>query len=51
MIEIGYGFFQIRKNSYHFSAAFGSPTEEKSEPASGRNTALGKGTAKEKASR
>uniref|UniRef100_A0A8C4LJX3 Armadillo repeat containing 3 n=1 Tax=Equus asinus asinus TaxID=83772 RepID=A0A8C4LJX3_EQUAS len=39
------------KNSYHFSAAFGSPTEEKSEPASGRNTALGKGTAKEKASR
>uniref|UniRef100_A0A5F5PIP9 Armadillo repeat containing 3 n=1 Tax=Equus caballus TaxID=9796 RepID=A0A5F5PIP9_HORSE len=33
------------------NAAFGSPTEEKSEPASGRNTALGKGTAKEKASR
>ncbi|XP_046534156.1 armadillo repeat-containing protein 3 isoform X1 [Equus quagga] len=39
------------KTNYHFSAAFGSPTEEKSEPASGRNTALGKGTAKEKASR
>nr|XP_023488029.1 armadillo repeat-containing protein 3 isoform X4 [Equus caballus] len=42
---------KTKKNSYHFSAAFGSPTEEKSEPASGRNTALGKGTAKEKASR
>nr|KAF6430757.1 armadillo repeat containing 3 [Rousettus aegyptiacus] len=39
---------KTRKNSYHFSAGVGSPTEEKSEPTSGRNTALSKGTTKEK---
>lgn len=45
-------FFQMtRKNSYRFSAGFGSPTEEKSEPSSGRNTALTKSATKEKGSR
>nr|XP_019596626.1 PREDICTED: armadillo repeat-containing protein 3 isoform X3 [Rhinolophus sinicus] len=38
------------KASYHFSAGFGSPTEEKSEPSSGRNTALSKSATKEKGS-
>ncbi|XP_021090120.2 armadillo repeat-containing protein 3 isoform X1 [Mesocricetus auratus] len=33
------------------TAGFGSPTEEKSEPASGRNTVLSRGAAKEKGSR
>ncbi|XP_054578690.1 armadillo repeat-containing protein 3 isoform X2 [Eptesicus fuscus] len=33
------------------SAGFGSPTEDKSEPASGRNTAVSKSAAKEKGSR
>uniref|UniRef100_A0A2K5HJA4 Armadillo repeat containing 3 n=1 Tax=Colobus angolensis palliatus TaxID=336983 RepID=A0A2K5HJA4_COLAP len=36
------------KNSYHFSAGFGSPIEDKSEPASGRNTVLSKSATKEK---
>ncbi|XP_058537687.1 armadillo repeat-containing protein 3 isoform X2 [Neofelis nebulosa] len=39
------------KTNYHFSTGFGSPTEEKSEPPSGRNTALSKGTTKERGSR
>ncbi|XP_024899247.1 armadillo repeat-containing protein 3 [Pteropus alecto] len=39
---------KTRKNSYHFSAGVGSPTEEKSEPTSGRNTALSKSATKEK---
>ncbi|KAM8804063.1 armadillo repeat-containing protein 3 isoform 1-T1 [Rhynchonycteris naso] len=39
---------KTRKNSYYFSAGFGSPTEDKSEPASGRSTALSKSTIKEK---
>lgn len=35
MIDIGRGFVKWQKeNSFHFSAGFGSPTEEKSEPAS-----------------
>lgn len=52
MIESGCGFLHMtRKNSYYFSAGFGSPTEEKSEPASGRNTAASKSAAKEKGSR
>ncbi|XP_063673644.1 armadillo repeat-containing protein 3 isoform X9 [Pan troglodytes] len=37
-----------KKNSYHFSAGFGSPIEDKSEPASGRNTVLSKSATKEK---
>lgn len=44
-------FQMTRENSYHFSAGLGSPTEEKSEPTSGRNTALSKSAAKEKGSR
>uniref|UniRef100_A0A2K6ANC4 Armadillo repeat containing 3 n=1 Tax=Macaca nemestrina TaxID=9545 RepID=A0A2K6ANC4_MACNE len=36
------------KNSYHFSAGFGSPIEDKSEPASGRNTVVSKSATKEK---
>ncbi|KAM6215306.1 armadillo repeat-containing protein 3 isoform 2-T2 [Rhynchocyon petersi] len=40
-----------RKSSYHFSAGFGSPTEEKSEPTSGRNTVLSKSATKERGSR
>lgn len=40
-----------KENSFHFSAGFGSPTEEKSEPTSGRNTAVSKSTTKEKGSR
>ena len=52
MIEIGCGFFQMtRENSYHFTAGFASPTEEKSESTSGRNTALSKSATKEKGSR
>ncbi|XP_019489486.1 PREDICTED: armadillo repeat-containing protein 3, partial [Hipposideros armiger] len=39
---------KARKSSYHFSAGFGSPTEEKSEPSSGRNTALSRSATKEK---
>ncbi|XP_053081359.1 armadillo repeat-containing protein 3 isoform X3 [Acinonyx jubatus] len=39
------------KTNYHFSTGFGSPTEEKSEPPSGRTTALSKGTTKERGSR
>nr|KAF6391296.1 armadillo repeat containing 3 [Pipistrellus kuhlii] len=39
------------KNTYYFSAGFGSPIEDKSEPASGRNTAASKSATKEKASR
>ncbi|XP_074214189.1 armadillo repeat-containing protein 3 isoform X2 [Camelus bactrianus] len=39
------------EHSYHFSAGFGSPTEEKSEPTSGHNTALSKSATKEKGSR
>ncbi|KAB0381696.1 hypothetical protein FD755_003613 [Muntiacus reevesi] len=39
------------KTNFHFSAGFGSPTEEKSEPTSGRNTAVSKSTTKEKGSR
>ncbi|XP_060017444.1 armadillo repeat-containing protein 3 isoform X1 [Lagenorhynchus albirostris] len=42
---------KTKENSYHFSAGFGSPTEEKSEPTSGRNTALSKSATKEKGSR
>ncbi|XP_013835715.1 armadillo repeat-containing protein 3 isoform X1 [Sus scrofa] len=42
---------KTKENSYHFSAGLGSPTEEKSEPTSGRNTALSKSAAKEKGSR
>ncbi|XP_057588022.1 armadillo repeat-containing protein 3 isoform X1 [Hippopotamus amphibius kiboko] len=42
---------KTKENSYHFSAGFGSPTEEKSEPTSGRNTALSKTATKEKGSR
>lgn len=52
MIESGCGFLHMtRKASYYFSAGFGSPTEEKSEPASGRNTAVSRSAAKEKGSR
>ncbi|EDL78776.1 rCG55817 [Rattus norvegicus] len=36
------------KANFRFSAGFGSPTEEKSEPASGRNTVLSRGATKEK---
>ncbi|XP_031224975.1 armadillo repeat-containing protein 3 isoform X1 [Mastomys coucha] len=36
------------KANFRFSAGFGSPTEEKSEPASGRNTVLSRGVTKEK---
>ncbi|XP_052584816.1 armadillo repeat-containing protein 3 isoform X1 [Peromyscus californicus insignis] len=39
------------KSTLRFSAGFGSPTEEKSEPTSGRNTVLSRGTTKEKGSR
>ncbi|XP_017722933.1 PREDICTED: armadillo repeat-containing protein 3 isoform X3 [Rhinopithecus bieti] len=39
---------KTKKNSYHFSAGFGSPIEDKSEPASGRNTVLSKSATKEK---
>ncbi|XP_027451501.1 armadillo repeat-containing protein 3 isoform X5 [Zalophus californianus] len=39
------------KTNFHFSTGFGSPTEDKSEPTSGRNTALSKSTTKEKGSR
>ncbi|XP_049737793.1 armadillo repeat-containing protein 3 isoform X1 [Elephas maximus indicus] len=39
------------KTSYHSSAGVGSPTEEKSEPTSGRNTVLSKSATKEKGSR
>ncbi|XP_037366608.1 armadillo repeat-containing protein 3-like isoform X5 [Talpa occidentalis] len=40
------------KNNYHYSAGTGSPTEEKSEPTSGRNTALSsKSAIKERALR
>ncbi|XP_035297368.1 armadillo repeat-containing protein 3 isoform X1 [Cricetulus griseus] len=42
---------KTKEKSFHFSAGFGSPTEEKSEPTSGRNTALSRGAAKEKGSR
>ncbi|XP_050660009.1 armadillo repeat-containing protein 3 isoform X2 [Macaca thibetana thibetana] len=36
------------KTNYHFSAGFGSPIEDKSEPASGRNTVVSKSATKEK---
>ncbi|XP_050660008.1 armadillo repeat-containing protein 3 isoform X1 [Macaca thibetana thibetana] len=39
---------KTKKNSYHFSAGFGSPIEDKSEPASGRNTVVSKSATKEK---
>ncbi|XP_032740469.1 armadillo repeat-containing protein 3 isoform X2 [Rattus rattus] len=39
------------KANFRFSAGFGSPTEEKSEPASGRNTVLSRGATKEKGAR
>ncbi|CAK7322031.1 Armadillo repeat-containing protein 3 [Vulpes lagopus] len=39
------------KTNYPFSTGFGSPTEEKLEPTSGRNTAVSKSTTKEKGSR
>ncbi|XP_055449911.1 armadillo repeat-containing protein 3 isoform X4 [Psammomys obesus] len=39
------------KANFRFSPGFGSPTEEKSEPASGRNTVVSRGAAKEKGSR
>ncbi|XP_023078992.1 armadillo repeat-containing protein 3 isoform X1 [Piliocolobus tephrosceles] len=39
---------KTKKNSYHFSAGFGSPIEDKSEPTSGRNTVLSKSATKEK---
>ncbi|XP_044083962.1 armadillo repeat-containing protein 3 isoform X6 [Neovison vison] len=39
------------KTNLHFSAGFGSPTEDRSEPTSGRNTALSKLAIKEKGSR
>uniref|UniRef100_A0A2K6EP43 Armadillo repeat containing 3 n=1 Tax=Propithecus coquereli TaxID=379532 RepID=A0A2K6EP43_PROCO len=39
------------KTNSRSSAGFGSPTEEKSEPTSGRNTVLSKSAAKEKGSR
>ncbi|XP_006139774.1 armadillo repeat-containing protein 3 [Tupaia chinensis] len=39
------------KTGFRFSAGFGSPTEEKSEPASGRNTVLSKSATKEKGPR
>ncbi|XP_012586689.1 PREDICTED: armadillo repeat-containing protein 3-like isoform X2 [Condylura cristata] len=39
------------KNNHHFSAGFGSPTEEKLEPTSGRNTALSKSAIKERGMR
>ncbi|XP_044940915.1 armadillo repeat-containing protein 3 isoform X5 [Mustela lutreola] len=39
------------KTNLHFSAGFGSPTEDRSEPTSGRNTALSKLAMKEKGSR
>uniref|UniRef100_A0A2I3GPI0 Armadillo repeat containing 3 n=1 Tax=Nomascus leucogenys TaxID=61853 RepID=A0A2I3GPI0_NOMLE len=39
---------KTKKNSYHFSAGCGSPIEDKSEPASGRNTVLSKSSTKEK---
>ncbi|XP_051007228.1 armadillo repeat-containing protein 3 [Acomys russatus] len=55
--EIGYGrsissSSSLRRASKEkASAGFGSPTEEKSEPTSGRNTVISRGTAKEKGSR
>lgn len=52
MIEIDDEFFLVlRKKSFHFSTGFGSPTEDKSEPTSGRNTAVSKSATKEKGSR
>uniref|UniRef100_A0A8C0XIN1 EDR1/CTR1/ARMC3-like peptidase-like domain-containing protein n=1 Tax=Castor canadensis TaxID=51338 RepID=A0A8C0XIN1_CASCN len=39
------------KTSFRFSTGFGSPSEEKSEPASGRNTGASKSATKEKGSR
>ncbi|XP_021507924.1 armadillo repeat-containing protein 3 isoform X1 [Meriones unguiculatus] len=39
------------KANFRFSPGFGSPTEEKSEPASGRNTVVSRGATKEKGSR
>uniref|UniRef100_A0A8C5P2W2 Armadillo repeat containing 3 n=2 Tax=Jaculus jaculus TaxID=51337 RepID=A0A8C5P2W2_JACJA len=39
------------KTNFRFSTGLGSPTEEKSESASGRNTGLSKSAAKEKGSR
>ncbi|XP_047377220.1 armadillo repeat-containing protein 3 isoform X2 [Sciurus carolinensis] len=39
------------KTNFRFSAGFGSPTEEKAEPASGRNTAASRSAAKEKGPR
>ncbi|XP_033065012.1 armadillo repeat-containing protein 3 isoform X1 [Trachypithecus francoisi] len=39
---------KTKKNSYHFSAGFGSPIEDKSEPASGRSTVFSKSATKEK---
>ncbi|XP_030880104.1 armadillo repeat-containing protein 3 [Leptonychotes weddellii] len=41
---------KTKTNIFHFSTGFGSPTEDKSEPTSGRNTALSKSTTKEKRS-
>ena len=52
MMEINNEFFLVlRTNSFHFSTGFGSPMEDKSEPTSGRNTALSKSITKEKGSR
>lgn len=52
MMEINDEFYLVlRTNSLHFSAGFGSPTEDRSEPTSGRNTALSKLAIKEKGSR
>uniref|UniRef100_G1LIE4 Armadillo repeat containing 3 n=2 Tax=Ailuropoda melanoleuca TaxID=9646 RepID=G1LIE4_AILME len=42
---------KTKKKSFHFSTGFGSPTEDKSEPTSGRNTAVSKSATKEKGSR
>uniref|UniRef100_A0A8C6RL33 Armadillo repeat containing 3 n=1 Tax=Nannospalax galili TaxID=1026970 RepID=A0A8C6RL33_NANGA len=39
------------KTNFHFSAGFGSPTEDKSEPTSGRNTVVSRAASKEKALR
>ncbi|XP_053429219.1 armadillo repeat-containing protein 3 isoform X1 [Nycticebus coucang] len=39
------------KTAYRFRTGFGSPTEEKSEPTSGRNTAVSKSGTKEKGAR
>ncbi|XP_077628592.1 armadillo repeat-containing protein 3 [Crocuta crocuta] len=55
--DVGYGrsissSSSLRRASKEKSnTGFGSPTEEKSEPPSGRNTAVSKGTTKEKGSR